>query len=315
MKPSRIVLLLVAILAGGLAAFLATRGDRSPQVIVSEPQVIQEAKTQILVAVAPIGVGERLSSKTVQWQDWPEGAVRPEYISIAATPDALDVVNGAVARFEMFPGDPILERKLIRTEQGYLSAVLEKGKRGISIGVSAASASGGFIVPNDHVDVVLTHAGSTGQVSETILENVKVIAIGARLGEAGKTGAVDPEKPEDTSAGMFSDAIATLELDPVQGETLINASKIGVLSLALRSITDFKGDTREASATQKRTRNQAIRIIRFGQERNIMAGSTPDDEPQVDPAAFAQPVTVTPAQPGGQFNEVAPPPDVPGNTY
>jgi pilus assembly protein CpaB len=192
MKPSRIVLLLVAILAGGLAAFLATRGDRSPQVIVSEPQVIQEAKTQILVAVAPIGVGERLSSKTVQWQDWPEGAVRPEYISIAATPDALDVVNGAVARFEMFPGDPILERKLIRTEQGYLSAVLEKGKRGISIGVSAASASGGFIVPNDHVDVVLTHAGSTGQVSETILENVKVIAIGARLGEAGKTGAVDP---------------------------------------------------------------------------------------------------------------------------
>jgi pilus assembly protein CpaB len=114
---------------------------------------------------------------------------------------------------------------------------------------------------------------------------------------------------------MFSDAIATLELDPVQGETLINASKIGVLSLALRSITDFKGDTREASATQKRTRNQAIRIIRFGQERNIMAGSTPDDEPQVDPAAFAQPVTVTPAQPGGQFNEVAPPPDVPGNTY
>lgn len=296
MKPSRIVLLLVALLAGGLAAFLATRGNRPADVIVSEPQIIQEARTQILVAVAPIGVGERLSTKTVAWQDWPEGAVRPEYISVASAPDALTTLSGAVARFEMFPGDPVLERKIVRTEQGYLSAVLEKGKRGVSIAVGAASASGGYIVPNDHVDVVLTHAGPSGQISETILENVKVLAIGARLGETGATGAADPDNPDDPRAGMFSDsAIATLELDPVQGETIINASKIGPLSLALRSITDFSGGAREVN--DRRTRNQAIRVIRYGVEQNIMAGAAPGDAPAVDPAAFAplEPtVTVTP---------------------
>jgi pilus assembly protein CpaB len=319
MKPSRIVLLLVALLAGGLAAFLATRNNAPPEVIVSAPQVIQEAKTQILVAVAPIGVGERLSTKTVAWQDWPEGAVRPEYVSIVSTPDALTTLTGAVARFEMFPGDPILERKLVRTEQGYLSAVLDKGKRGISIAVNAASASGGYIVPNDRVDVVLTHSGPTGQISETILENVKVLAIGARLGEAGATGAANPDNPDDPRAGMFSDsAIATLELDPLQGETIINAARIGPLSLALRSITDFSGGAREVK-DQRRTRNQAIRVIRYGVEQNIMAGNgASTDSASLDPVVFADPAAASPSQPVVTVTPAPqltpPPPVVPGES-
>ena len=269
MKPSRIVLLLVAILAGGLAAFLATRNSSSPSQVVTAPEVIQEAKTQILVAVAPIGVGERLSPETVVWQDWPEGAVRPEYISIVNEPTALEDLTDTVARFEIFPGDPILSSKIIRSEQGYLSAVLEKGKRGISIAVSADSASGGFIVPNDHVDVLLTRAGVLGQISETILRNVKVLAIGNRLGEIGTTGAQDD--PEDPRTEVFSDqAIATLELDPLQGETVVNASKVGTLSLALRSIADFQVDPNEANQPSN---SQAVRVIRFGSERSVMAGN------------------------------------------
>lgn len=274
MRPSRIVLLLVAILAGGLAAFLATRNNApTAPVVVTETQVVQEKKTQILVAVAPIGVGERLSEKSVQWEDWPEGAVRPEYISMGANPDALGHVSGAVARFEIFPGDPILEQKLVRAEQGYLSAVLDKGKRGVSIAVAADSASGGFIVPNDHVDVVLTSSGALGQVSETILSNVKVLAIGTRLGETGATGA--PADPDDPRAEVFRDqAIATLELDPVQGETVINASKVGTLSLVLRSIADFG----ESADEVRRPSQQAVRMIRFGNETNVMAGAAASAE-------------------------------------
>src|SRR5687768_14127627 len=123
MRPSRIVLLLVAIIAGGLAAYLATRGGQPAQVVEGPERVIEEAKTQVLVAVAPIGVGERLSTETVQWLDWPEGAVRPGYITVAAMPDALEDLTGAVSRFEIFPGDPIVEGKLVRSDQGYLSAV------------------------------------------------------------------------------------------------------------------------------------------------------------------------------------------------
>ena len=290
MKPSRIVLLLVAILAGGLAAFLATRNNSPPPQVVTETQVVQEKKTQILVAIAPIGIGERLSEKTVQWEDWPEGAVRPEYISITATPDALEHVSGAVARFEIFPGDPILEQKLVRAEQGYLSAVLDKGKRGVSIAVTAASASGGFIVPNDHVDVILTSSGSAGQVSETLLSNVKVLAIGTRLGETGATGA--PADPDNPRAEVFRDlAIATLELDPVQGETVINASKVGTLSLVLRSIADFK----ESSDDIRRPSQQAVRMIRFGSETNVMSGSTPAEQTvSIDPATFYGPAAAPP---------------------
>lgn len=286
MRPSRIVLLLVAILAGGLAAYLATRSDAPVrEVVVSEPRVIEEKKTQILVAIAPVGVGERLTPRTVAWQDWPEGAVRPEYIDIASSPDALDTISGAVARFEVFAGEPIIAQKLVRTEQGYLSAVLPKGKRGVSISVTADSASGGFIVPNDHVDVVLTRDGDAGQTSETILHNVKVLAIGTRLGETGSTGA--PANPENPRAEIFSDlAIATLELDPVQGETVINASRIGPLSLVLRSIADFNPSPGDAAP---RTANQSINIIRFGAQTSIMAGSTAAPPAVIDPAAYTPP--------------------------
>lgn len=299
MKPSRIVLLLVAILAGGLAAFLATRNSSTPSQVVTAPEVVQEAKTQILVAVAPIGVGERLSPQTVVWQDWPEGAVRPEYISIVNEPTALDELTGTVARFEIFPGDPILSSKIVRSEQGYLSAVLEKGKRGVSIAVSADSASGGFIVPNDHVDVILTRAGVLGQISETILRNVKVLAIGNRLGEIGTTGAQDD--PENPRTEVFSDqAIATLELDPVQGETVINAGKVGTLSLALRSIADFVVDPNEANQPSN---SQAVRVIRFGSETSVMAGnaittgSIPGSEAAPMEEGAAVPVTDVPIDP------------------
>lgn len=290
MKPSRIVLLLVAILAGGLAAFLATRGDRPAKVVQGPEVIIEEAKVQILVAATPIGVGERLTAQTLEWQDWPEGAVRPEYVTIAAMPEAITEMSGAVARFEFFPGEPIREQKLVRTDQGYLSAVLAKGMRGVSIAVTADSASGGFIVPNDHVDVILTRDGEDGQVSETLMGNVKVLAIGNRLGEIGATGA--PADPENPRAEVFKDqAIATLELDPVQAETVINATRLGQLSLALRSIADFAeapGDGR------RRPSNQAVRVIKYGQETNVMAGGT---TPAAAPPTVVDPASYTPPEP------------------
>lgn len=268
MKPAQIVLLLVALLAGGLAAFLATRGSGpAPATGETVTEVIQEPKVQILVAREAIGVAERLSPANVEWQDWPTGAIREDYVTIAAMPNAAADLTGAVARFEFFPGEPIREKKLVRADQGYLSAVLEKGKRGVSIAIAPASGSGGFIVPNDRVDVVLTRGSDTGQVSETILSNVKVLAIGQRLGEMGTTGA--PADPANPRAEIFSTAtIATLELDPGQGETLVNAAATGSLSLALRSVADFNEPD-----DARRPTNQPIRLIRHGQEATLVSGA------------------------------------------
>ncbi len=275
MRASRLILLLVALLAGGLAAFLATRSDTPEQVVVEGPtKVVEEAKEQILVAKLPIGVGQRLTEETIEWQDWPELAVRPEYVTKTALPDALTEMTGAVARFEFFPGEPIMQQKLVRSDQGYLSAVLAKGMRAVSVQVSAASASGGYIMPNDRVDLVLSRPGTSGTVSETILSNIKVLAIGLRLGEAGTTG--ETPDPEDPRSSVFQDsAIATLELNPAQGELVINSSRIGTLSLVLRSIADYaqaSGEVRQQDSGV----NRAIRLIRFGRDVDVMSSRQAD---------------------------------------
>lgn len=305
MKPSRIILLVVALVAGLLAAYLAMGEGEPATVIVSE--VVQEARTQILVAAAPIGVGERLTPATVSWQDWPEGAIRPEYVSIAVSPNALEEITGAVARFEFFAGEPIRSEKLVRADQGYLSAVLSEGMRGVSINVTAASGAGGFIVPNDRVDVVVTRQSNGSEVSETILRNIKVLAIGNRLGEVGPTsGSPDAANPQSQ---VFTDAtIATLELDPLQAEVVINAAAVGELSLALRSVADFSETVDE---THSNRANQPIRVIRFGEEASVMTGAKPEQPAAPDPTPAGPPINMAPtfsSTPPSGASSLAPPP-------
>ncbi|AXS41612.1 Flp pilus assembly protein CpaB [Breoghania sp. L-A4] len=160
-KPSRILVLLMALGSGGVAAFLTTQRDVQPAlpVIQAAPQVVAAKTTQILVAKREIGVGEQISETTVAWEDWPEASLRSEYITAAAAPMAIAEMSGSVARFEIFPGEPIRAQKLASASQGYLSAVLNAGMRAVSVSVAAESASGGFVNPNDHVDVVLTRKG------------------------------------------------------------------------------------------------------------------------------------------------------------
>lgn len=257
MKPSRILLLVIALFAGGLAAVLATQREQpavqQQQQTAAEP--IPEVRARILVAKEAIGMGQRLTPASVEWQDWPEGALRSEYITIAAMPEAITDLNGSVARFEFFPGEPIRDQKLVHADQGYLSAVLDPGMRGVSVSVAAESASGGFIVPNDHVDVVVTRISDLGQDSETILHNVRVLAINSRLGEMGTTGA--PTDPANPRAEIFADqAIATLELDRTQAEVIISAAAGGKLSLVLLSLTDAGNE----AAPGEQPANAAIRI-------------------------------------------------------
>jgi pilus assembly protein CpaB len=275
-KPTNIALLALALIAGGAAAWLAAQQGTppsAPAVVAEAPapvtQVVEEAKVQVLVARTAIGVGQRLSPATVEWVEWPEDTTRPDFVLQAAMPDALDTMSGAVARYEFFPGEPIREVKLARADRGFLSAVLDPGTRGVSVSVSAESASGGFILPNDRVDVVLTTIVGARQASSTILRNVRVLAINSQIGETAATkpkgeknsGASDnPDQKEAEAAGpgTFSSAIATLALTPQQSEVIISATMNGRLSLVLRPTADvadsFTADDKERAA------NEAIRI-------------------------------------------------------
>jgi pilus assembly protein CpaB len=253
-KPSRIALLVVALIAGGLAAWLAVgrQPEAPPVAVVEEAAPAPEAPTvEVLVAKDSIPVGTRLTADLLEWQKWPETTVRAEYVTSAATPEAMTDLAGSVARSEMFAGEPIRTEKLGRAGAGYLSAILEPGKRAVSVAIDARSASGGFIVPNDHVDVVLTTATSSEQTSRTILTNVRVLAINARLGAPDAEAAT--ATPEES---MFADgALATLELDPAQAELIINAAN-GSLSLVLRPMSD----TTETKDAAVQAINQTIRL-------------------------------------------------------
>jgi pilus assembly protein CpaB len=269
MKPTRIVLLVIAVLAAGLAAYLATRGGAVPK-SVQQVVEIESPKTQVLVAAQQIGVGERLTPKVMQWQEWPESAVRPEYVTVSQSPDAPQQLTGTVARFEIFPGEPVLESKLVHAEQGYLSAVLEKGMRAVSLPVSAESSAGGFIVPNDRVDIVQTLDSDAGPQTQTVIENVKVLAIGTRLGERGPTAGTEKEQTPQSQV-FTSGTIATVELDPKQAEVIVTAISKGHLSLVLRSISDFGAPTKLGDVSED---GRTVKVVRFGVASSVLPSST-----------------------------------------
>ena len=252
LKPSRLALLGVAILAGGVAAFLATQREQpapEPETTVVT-EIVAAPTKQVLVARDPIRVGQRLTASTVQWTDWPEASVAPEFITSEQMPDADTFMEGSVARYEFFAGEPIREQKLVKSDRGYLSAILDDGMRGVSVPIAAESASGGFVLPNDHVDVVMTRVTDAGQSSRTILENVRVLAINAQLGEPESSGT--PDAP----AVFSGPAIATLALDPTQAELIIGATSMGSLSLVLRSVVNVENH----DDARRRAANQAIRL-------------------------------------------------------
>ena len=232
---SRIALIAVAVVAGGIAAWLAVGRQPEP---VPVPAAVQApppvAPTlEVLVAKSTIAPGTRLSADLLGWQKWPEETVRTEYVTSAAMPEAIADFAGKAARLEILAGEPVRAEKLSAAGTGFLSSILSPGKRGVSVEIDAKAASGGFISPDDHVDVVLTRMAGSEQISQTILSDVRVIAINARLSSTPNEGGATAEE------GVFSSvALATLELDSTQAELIINATSLGGLSLVLRPVSD-----------------------------------------------------------------------------
>jgi pilus assembly protein CpaB len=254
MKPARIIVLLIALVAGGIAALLAGRSDQPPP-----PAPVAQIETvDVLVAAADIGLGTTVSGPQLRWQTWPAGAANANFIRKNDRPDAIEQLAGSIARQPFSAGEPIREAKLIKAKgSGYMAAILPSGMRAVSTEISPETGAGGFILPNDHVDVLLTRrdkeaekaAGVDVHVSETILTNVRVLAI-------------DQNVEEKNGQRVVVGRTATLELAPNQTETLARARQMGTLSLALRSIVDF--DTKDGAVDDKGTRRSGINVVRFG---------------------------------------------------
>jgi pilus assembly protein CpaB len=245
----RVILLIGALGAGGVAAWLVIAARPEPVTkIVEAPPVTQD----VLVAAGDLLQAQTLTKQNLRWQAWPQVALNPVYITRSSRPDAIDSLAGAIVRNHMAAGEPIQEGNLTPRHAGYLSTVLPSGKRAVAVRISAESTAGGFILPNDRVDVL--HSDGRSPVSRTILSNVRVLAIDQVVD--------DTNKNENSKANVIGKT-ATLELDPSQAEILTAAQAAGTLSLALRSAAD-NNDFQLSS-------RQAVRIIRAGHSEILNA--------------------------------------------
>ena len=259
MKAARLVVLVVAVAAGGAAALLAGRGGEEPP--PPQPVVSPSIDTvEILVAKTDIQLGQAVSAQDMQWQLWPTQAASPVFIRKTERRDAIEQLTGAIARSPFVAGEPLRDSKLIKANgSGYMAAVLDKGMRAVSTEISPETGAGGFILPNDRVDVILSRrdreaekAGATEtHTRETILSNIRVLAIDQMLGEK------DGQK-------VVIGKTTTLELTPRQAEMLALSRQLGTLSLALRSLADANDTTLPSEDERAAGRKAGINTVRFG---------------------------------------------------
>src|SRR5271168_877577 len=257
MDTARIIVLLIALGAGGIAAYLASGSDNKPA--PAEP-VAQLQTVDVLVAKSDIGLGQSVTPDDLQWQTWPAATASNNFIRRSDRPDATTQIAGSIARAPFIAGEPIREQKLVRANgSGFMAAILPTGMRAVSTEISPETGAGGFILPNDRVDVILSkheknpdnRAGMTDIVnSEIILTNIRVLAI-------------DQAPKEKDGQNAVVGRTVTLELKPEQTETLARARQSGTLSLALRSIADVN-IVESRVDDQARKRGDSVNVIRYG---------------------------------------------------
>jgi pilus assembly protein CpaB len=254
MKRARVVVLAIAFTAALGAAWVAKK-------IVSGPREVETVEktvgaTDVLVAANNINLGDSVRADDLKWQQWPSEGVTPGLITREAQPDAPSQLSGAVARAPFIAGEPIKEQKLIKiSEGGVMAAILPSGMRAISTPIREETAAGGFILPNDRVDVILSYKLKVGQkeepASEAILRNVRVLAIGQEI--ENKDG-------EKVATGKT----ATLELTPRQAEVLTLAQSMGELSLSLRSLADANPTQAESAAKIGDANGSSVKVLKYG---------------------------------------------------
>ena len=248
------MVLAVAIGAGGIAAYLASRSDDKPA--PAQP-VAQLQTVDILVAKSDIALGRSVKPDDLQWQTWPAATASSSFISRASKADAIKEITGSIARSPFIAGEPIREQKLVKADgSGFMAAILPAGYRAISTEISPETGAGGFILPNDRVDVLLTKreknpdkAGPDISSAEVILTNVRVLAI-------------DQAPKEKEGSNSLVGKTVTLELKPEQAETLARSRQGGTLTLALRSIADI--NMVENRTDDQARRGDSVNVVRYG---------------------------------------------------
>ncbi|MBQ2262939.1 MAG: Flp pilus assembly protein CpaB [Loktanella sp.] len=246
----RATIFLIALASGGGAAWMSASGSgAAPAATIYPDGTTTMLTTEVLVAAHDLPPGSPVDAETMRWQAWPKVGLSVAYITRDLRPDAIQDFNGLVVRSGLIAGEPISDAKFTAGDTGALSVMLSSGRRAVAVRISAENSAGGFVLPNDRVDVLLTTSRptSSGQNivnSSLILKNVKVLAV---------------DQTVDGNSDAVVGKTATLELTPAEVEIITAAEVSGSISLALRAMAD-NGDDSALVTTEKRT----LRIYRDG---------------------------------------------------
>jgi pilus assembly protein CpaB len=298
MNTTRMAILVVALFAGVVCVGVVLRGMASARrvapVVVAAP-VDTHPTVRVLVAKHDLGVGDKIGPDDMSWQTWPAEALNPAFITdgppkvagagqLAKVGQAADAVKAAmsspaqgvgasliasIVRERILANEPIVRTKLVHAGAGGVMAVtLDPGMRAVALPLTAESAAGGFILPGDHVDVLLTRgtegansgtntSGSitSGHATSTVMRNVRVLAIDQNTG-APKGSAV-------------IGATATVECTPAQAEYLVLAKASGSLTLMLRSYADSQGEA-ETGVQTRQGSDTVVRVFRTSTATPVM---------------------------------------------
>lgn len=245
------------------------------------PEAAQEATgQQVLVAVRDVPQGSLLSAADLQWRRLPDDAIGPTFITETAHPDALTEFVGAVNLRPLATGEPLQDGALVKPgDGGMLAAQVALGYRAVAVMISEESAAGGYIQPNDRVDVILTvrrpmpsAGGGSGFeiISDVILENVRVLAVGEL------TQVAPPREGEGQAQYLAQTAV--LELSQEDSRTVARAEALaqdtGGLRLVLRGVQSEPPGLEAPSAQRWRAASLeqgveqvgGVRVHSFGEE-------------------------------------------------
>ena len=270
MKVAKLAVIGVAIVAAGGAAIIASRlSSRPPQIVQAAVEAPTIDYVEVLVAERDIGLGTRLDQSMFSWRKWPRENVAAGYMQKeeGQQDPRGDELIGSIVRSAFFAGEPLRESKLIRSSSGYMSALLPSGQRAIATNISTDTSAGGFILPNDRVDVIMTRRrnvdGTETFITETILENIRVLAI-------------DQTIEEKDGEAVVVGSTATLQLSPKQTEILTVAQQMAErLALSLRSLEDSQEEATKNADHLLSGSDSAnkVRTIRYGRLKEALSGN------------------------------------------
>lgn len=231
MNLARLVLVVVALGIAGLTAFLVRNylSNKEAQLAQSGEPETKVSAVEVLVADRELAAGSIVQPDAFRWQAWPGEDMHPSYVVRSSGFDPKELSGAAVKR-AVAAGEPVGPNRFVKPgEAGFLAGALTPGMRAVSIKLTPVSGAAGFVQPGNHVDLLLTRdlgadaeGGPRRVVSETVLENVRVLAIDQNVNDVDQVAKIG-----DT---------ATLEVTRRQAELVVAAIDLGKLSLALRSL-------------------------------------------------------------------------------